>query len=350
MGRARSARPAVVVDRQRRIARSRSGRGRRGSGRRHEAVMVGIADVDAFVPKGSPIDEHAADQTTTVYTGIRNFPMLPEPLSTGDTSLLEDGDKLWLVIEVVVGPTASCGRRRLSRGGAQPGAADVRRRGRVARRARPAPAKVAASAELQAQLTLQSESPGLRPSATGTVPQHRDDRDPADRAERAGHRSRDRGEERATELIEDFMIAANDVVARLLEARRVSSIRRVVQDSGALGSHRGARGDARHTPAGRRRIRGRSIEFLAARRAADPDHFPDLSLAVIKLMGPGEYVLARPGDPGGAFRSGGAGLHALDGAQPPLRRPRDPASGQSRAGGRHRRIRMTARAHRRDCT
>src|SRR5713101_9603667 len=66
-------------------------------------VLVGIADVDAFVPKHSPIDEHAARETTTVYTGMRNFPMLPEELSTDASSLLEDGDKLGIVIEFVAG-------------------------------------------------------------------------------------------------------------------------------------------------------------------------------------------------------------------------------------------------------
>ena len=65
-------------------------------------VMVGIADVDAFVPKGTPIDLHAARETTTVYTGIRNFPMLPVELSNGATSLLEKQDMLSVVTEFVV--------------------------------------------------------------------------------------------------------------------------------------------------------------------------------------------------------------------------------------------------------
>src|ERR1700761_5740962 len=65
-------------------------------------VLIGIADVDAFVPLGSPIDQHAASETTTVYTGIRNFPMLPEKLSTGITSLLENNDALSIVIEFIV--------------------------------------------------------------------------------------------------------------------------------------------------------------------------------------------------------------------------------------------------------
>jgi exoribonuclease-2 len=66
-------------------------------------ILVGIADVDTFVPKSSAIDDHAGKETTTVYTGVKNFPMLPEQLSTDTSSLLEAGDKLSIVIEFVVG-------------------------------------------------------------------------------------------------------------------------------------------------------------------------------------------------------------------------------------------------------
>ena len=92
------------------------------------------------------------------------------------------------------------------------------------------------------------------------------------------------------------MIASNEVVARLLDARKVSSIRRVVKTpkrwdrivalAATLGGHLPAAPDSKALN-----------DFLIARKAADPDHFPDLSLAVIKLMGPGEYVLERPDDP-----------------------------------------------------
>src|SRR5215510_16067082 len=65
-------------------------------------ILVGIADVDAYVSKLTPIDRHAARETCTVYTGVRNFPMLPEELSTGTTSLLEVDGKLSVVTEFVV--------------------------------------------------------------------------------------------------------------------------------------------------------------------------------------------------------------------------------------------------------
>src|SRR5579863_1091046 len=65
-------------------------------------IFVGIADLDAFIPKQSAIDQHAASETTTVYAGIRNFPMLPEELSCGKTSLLENQERLSVVIEFVV--------------------------------------------------------------------------------------------------------------------------------------------------------------------------------------------------------------------------------------------------------
>src|SRR5215510_5388018 len=66
-------------------------------------VLVGIADVDAFVAKNCPIDAHAARETTTVYTGACNFHMLPEELSTDVTSLLERDNELCIVIEFIVG-------------------------------------------------------------------------------------------------------------------------------------------------------------------------------------------------------------------------------------------------------
>jgi VacB/RNase II family 3'-5' exoribonuclease len=262
-------------------------------------VMVAIADVDAFVPKGSPIDQDAARQTTTVYTGVRNYPMLPEPLSTGATSLLEAADKLAVVIEFVVGTNghvqSSTVYRAVVRNTAQLTYNAV---GRWLEGTAPAPPKVAASPQLQAQLRLQDaaaqalRSERYRHGALNieTI----ETRPVIVNGQVVGVEKEEKN--RATELIEDFMIASNEVVARLLDAHKVSSIRRVVKTpkrwdrivalAAQVGGKLPASPDSRALN-----------DFLIARKAKDPDHFADLSLAVIKLMGPGEYVLERPGDP-----------------------------------------------------
>ena len=88
-------------------------------------VLIAIVDVDEDVPQGSPVDDHAALQTTSVYTGIRTFPMLPEQLSTDLTSLNQDADRLAIVVDMVVAPGFGDVRPRLPGAGAQPGAIDL---------------------------------------------------------------------------------------------------------------------------------------------------------------------------------------------------------------------------------
>jgi exoribonuclease-2 len=262
-------------------------------------IMVGIADVDAFVQKDTPIDRHASKETTTVYTGVRNFPMLPEELSTGATSLLEVDGKLSVVTEFIVDSNGELQKHDIYRAlvvnKAQLtyNAVGAWLEGKAA-----APPKVAASAELQAQLKLQDEiaqalkNERHKHGALGieTTEVHpivlNDQIIDLQKQEK----------NRATELIEDFMIAANGVVARALEEAGVSSIRRVVKTPErwdrivALAAQQGGKLPAQPDSKALN-------DFLQARKAADPDHFADLSLAVIKLMGPGEYVLERPGQP-----------------------------------------------------
>jgi VacB/RNase II family 3'-5' exoribonuclease len=262
-------------------------------------VLVGIADVDAFVPRGSAIDAHAAKETTTVYTGVRIFPMLPEALSTDASSLEERGDRLSLVVEFVAGKDGSVLSGNVYR-------AIVRNKAQLAYNAVGAwlentaapPAKVAASAELQAQLKLQDQVAqalkneryrcgALNIETIETSPVMLNDK-VVDVVQQQKNR--------ATELIEDFMIAANGVVARMLRDRNVSSIRRIVKTPERweriveLAARSGVKLPA---TADSKALN----DFLIQRKAADPDHFADLSLAVIKLMGPGVYVLERPGDP-----------------------------------------------------
>ncbi len=260
-------------------------------------VLVAIADVDAFVPKDSPIDQHAARETTSVYTGVRIFPMLPEELSTAASSLQENADRISVVIEFVVGSDgiaeSSDVYRALVRNKAQ---LTYRSVGGWLENSNEAPPKVAASADLQAQLRLQDE-------AAKSLKQQR---------YQHGALNIDTNEarpvvlnqqiidvlqqerNRATDLIEDFMIAANGVAARMLE--KVSSLRRIVKTP-----ERWDRIVQLATDAGEKlpaEPDSKALnDFLTKRRAADPDHFADLSLAVIKLIGPGQYVLERPGDP-----------------------------------------------------
>jgi exoribonuclease-2 len=260
-------------------------------------VLVGIADVDVFVPKHSPIDEHASKETTTVYTGIQNFPMLPEELSTGASSLLESADKPGIVIEFAVGSDGSVNSGNvypaLLRNQAQLTYSAV---GAWLEHSGAAPAKVASSTELQSQLKLQAEAAQALMNQRyqhGALNLETSEAYPVVLNQQVADVVRQE-KNRATELIEDFMIAANGVVARMLE--KVSSLRRIVktperwerivQLAAALSEKLPIQPDSKALN-----------DFLLKRKAADPDHFADLSLAVIKLIGPGEYVLERPGDP-----------------------------------------------------
>ncbi|HET6842239.1 MAG TPA: RNB domain-containing ribonuclease [Candidatus Angelobacter sp.] len=262
-------------------------------------ILVGIADVDVFVPQSTPLDRHAAKETTTVYTGVCNFPMLPEPLSTGASSLLEGADKLSMVTEFTVNAegivTGSNLYPAIVRNKAQLTYNAV---GRWLENAGPAPEKVAASADLQAQLRLQDEvAQALKNERHrhGALNIESTEVRPILLNEEIVDLARQE-KNRATELIEDFMVAANGVVARTLEASKISSIRRVVRTPKRwdriveLAAQKGGKLPA--TPDSKA-----LNDFLMQQKAADPDHFADLSLAVIKLMGPGEYVLERPGGP-----------------------------------------------------
>jgi VacB/RNase II family 3'-5' exoribonuclease len=260
-------------------------------------VLIGIADVDAFVPKQSAIDQHAAKETTTVYTGIRNFPMLPEELSTGKTSLLENQDRLSVITEFVVDSdghvTSSDVYRAVVRNQAQLQYNSV---GAWLEGTGAAPPKVAISADLQSQLRLQSEIAQklkTRRFDNGALNLQTDEAYPLVQNDLVVDVVQQQ-KNHATELIEDFMIAANGVVARMLE--KVSSLRRIVrkperwdrivQLAAKYGEKLPADPDSKALN-----------DFLIKRKAAAPEHFADLSLATIKLIGPGEYVLERPGDP-----------------------------------------------------
>jgi exoribonuclease-2 len=262
-------------------------------------VLVGVADVDARVPLGSVIDGHAKSETTSVYTGVKVFPMLPVELSEGITSLNENQDRVAHVIEFSVDASGTASDGKVY-------AALVRNRAQLAYNGvgawlegtGPAPAKVAASSDLAAQLKLQDKAAqwmvggrfqhgALDLETIETRPEMHGDQ-PVDIV----HQQKNR----ATSLIEEFMVAANGVVARTFEAAGVASIRRIVRTpkrwdrivevAQGLGTTLPATPDSKALN-----------DFLLAQKQKDPDHFSDLSLTVIKLMGPGEYVLVKPNEP-----------------------------------------------------
>lgn len=261
-------------------------------------VRVGIADVSRYVPLGSPLDDHAQRNTTSVYTGVATFMMLPEQLSAGVTSLLPNQDCATIVIEFTVDPD-EC----LCETNVYP--AHVRNKAQLTYHHvgdwledKAQPEGPLADPELQSQLRVQHQiAERLRRERArhGALALDMEESAPVITD---GHVTDLRPEKKnpAHALIEDFMIAANGVVARFLTAHNFSSIRRVVRTpkrwdriaslAAALGADLPGTPDAKALN-----------EFLTQQRAKDPVHFPDLSLAIVKLLGPGEYVAEQPNDP-----------------------------------------------------
>ena len=262
-------------------------------------ILVAIADVDALVAKSSAIDDHARTNTTSVYTAAQIFPMLPEKLSTNLTSLAEGEERLAVVIEFVVASDGTLKGSDIYR-------ALVLNRAKLAYNsvaawlegAAPAPPKLAAVTGLEEQLRIQDRAAqalrrvrlqhGALRLETIEVHAVFDGSALADLVPDEKNR--------AKELIEDFMVAANGVTARYLAAKGMPSLRRVlrvpkhwdrlVELAAEVGEKLPSAPDAAALDA-----------FLAKRRAADPDRFPDLSLSVVKLLGSGEYELEVPGQP-----------------------------------------------------
>jgi VacB/RNase II family 3'-5' exoribonuclease len=261
-------------------------------------ILVAVADVDALVNKGSAIDEHARHNTTSVYTAGRIFPMLPEKLSTDLTSLNFNEDRLAIVVEIVIGADGSLMDSDIYR-------ASVRNHAKLAYNSVAAwlegngivPEAVAAVNGLEENLRLQDKAAqgmkNLR-HVHGALNLETIEARPVFDADEIRDLEVER-KNRAKDIIEDFMIAANGVTARYLSSRKFSSIRRVVRTPKRweriveLADEHGSK--LPNAPDSKA-----LEEFLTKEKAADPVGFPDLSLTVIKLMGAGEYVAELPGD------------------------------------------------------
>jgi exoribonuclease-2 len=263
------------------------------------SLLVAVADVDAAVARGGAIDARARTNTTSVYTPAQVFPMLPERLSTDLTSLNEAADRLAIVVRLTVQRDGTVADSAISR-------ALVRNKAKLAYDSvaawldgkAEAPPAVAASQTIAAQLKLQD-------AVAAAMKERREERGALALATSEASAVfegdvladlRPQEENRAKELIQDFMIAVNTATARFLEAKGFPSIRRVLRQperwdrivalAAELGHRLPAAPDAAALQA-----------FLLKRRAADPVRFPDLSLSVVKLLGSGEYGVEVPGQP-----------------------------------------------------
>jgi exoribonuclease-2 len=260
-------------------------------------LLVGIADVDSSVPKGSATDAHAQTETTSVYTGVATFPMLPDELSTDLTSLRDSQERLSLIIELIILDSGEVKSHDIF-------PAWLRNRAKLAYSSTgawlegrgPIPPAISAVPGMEAQVRLQQEiSVKLRNlrkqngaltfgsiEATPVV-QNGEVKDLAVNRHTV-----------AEDIIESFMVAANVAMAQHLRGRGSLSIRRVVRTpkrwdgiqliAAKFGVNLPATPDPRALS-----------DFLAQRKLADLTHFPDLSLSVVKLLGPGEYIVEAPG-------------------------------------------------------
>jgi VacB/RNase II family 3'-5' exoribonuclease len=261
-------------------------------------VFVAIADVDALVVAHSDIDNHASRNTTSVYTVARIFPMLPEKLSTDLTSLGFDADRCALVVEMVAGEDGSVEQSDVY-------SAIVRNRAKLdymsvgswLEGTGPVPSEIAGVEGLAENIKLQDqvaqkmkelryEHGALNLETIEAVPVFDGDTLSEMKVEKKN---------RAKDLIEDFMISSNGATARFLTGKNFPSIRRVVRVPKQwdriveLASEHGfslpAKADSKVLS-----------EYLTFFKQKDQDHFTDMSLSVLKLLGSGEYILEKPGD------------------------------------------------------
>ncbi len=260
-------------------------------------ILVAVADVDALVPKGSALDGHAARNTTSVYTPGAIFPMLPEALSTNLTSLNEDQDRIAIVADMVIKEDGSLVRSELYR-------AQGHNRAKLAYKSvsawltgtGAAPKRIAEVPGLDENLRLQD-----RVAQRLMEVRHHHGALSLESLETQALFAGDvlarlelEQSNRATQLIEEFMVAANAATAVFLARHNFPSLRRVLRDP-----ERWARivelaaGLQEQLPAAPDAV---ALEgFLTRRRAAAPEKFADLSLSVIKLIGRGEYAVNLPG-------------------------------------------------------
>ena len=262
-------------------------------------ILVAVADVDSLVIRGDALDDHARQNTASVYTAAEKFPMLPDKLSTDLTSLNFNIARPAVVVDMTIAASGEVQQSDIYR-------ATVRSQAKLAYNSvaawlegtGPQPEPIGAFPGLDQNLRLQSTvaqtMKNLR-HVHGALSLETVEAKPIFDGDRLSDLQVER-KNVATDIVEDFMIGSNGVTARYLTGKGLPSMRRVVRTPKRwdriveLAAEHGTQLSA--VP------NAKSLEhFLNQQKAADPVTFPDLSLAIIKLLGPGEYVAELPGDP-----------------------------------------------------
>ncbi len=261
-------------------------------------ILVAIADVAAFVPKDSLLDQHAKHNTSTVYTAAEIFPMLPEKLSTDLTSLNENEDRLAIVVELIVAPSGKVVKASIQKSlvlnKAKLAYNQVSRwlEGEI-----PTPEQIKRIPGLEQTLRLQDRTAQAMKKLRherGALEFETIHAQPVFDQDQIRELETDQSN-RAKDIVADFMIAVNEMVAIYLKSKGLASIRRIVRSPKRwdriieLASEHGFKLPAEPDPKALN-------EFLMQQKAADPLRFPDLSISVIKLLGSGEYTVEVPGE------------------------------------------------------
>ena len=261
-------------------------------------ILVAVADVDALVKKGSAIDDYASHNTTSVYTAAQIFPMLPEKLSTDLTSLNFNQDRPAIIIEMVINTDGASQDSNVYR-------AVVHNHAKLAYNNVAAwldgkgviPEAIATVTGLAENLQMQDKAAqGMKNfrHTKGALSLETIEAKPMFKGDQVSTLEVEE-KNRAKELIEEFMIAANSVTALYLTSKDFPSIRRVVRTP--------KRWERIVEIAAEHRVKlpvdpdSKALEdFLIKQKTDDPLRFPDLSLAIIKLLGAGEYIAEFPQD------------------------------------------------------
>jgi exoribonuclease-2 len=283
-------------------------------------ILLGIADVDALVAKGSPADLHAAQNATSIYLGVVTFPLFPPEISNDMTSLLQDQDRQAMIVDITLDSRGAVSAASVTKG-------TVRNRAKLnydsagawLENTGKAPELVESMPGLADQLHLQFEAAQEfheERIRAGALEFESIEPQPVMTGQNVAGLQLER-KNRARDLIENLMVATNSAIATFLESRGFPSIQRVVRTperwprivalAGEQGTQLPATPDAVAL-----------AEFLARKRRDDPEHFADLSLAIVKLIGAAEYVvLAKGKDTEGHF---GLAVHDYTHATAPNRR------------------------------